>query len=673
MGRMEIAAGRFLRMSIGVICLVAEVVVAAEPDILARPPSHMTPQQRHELVEAFRRKNESDQRNLRAIGQAQGWKLRGILGGRPFELEAVRNGKVYADAADNRNAGISVAADKIQAAPFGLTGTNIIIGLWESAGVAMSNHQEYVGRVLQIDSDASSSHGTHVAGTLAASGVSNAAAGMAPGVILKTFNNSFDETEMALAGRAAPAETNVIELSNHSYSSYSGWESDFTPWRWYGLWPATESDNFGIYEDQTRDWDVIAYAAPFYLIFKSAGNNRDDAAPSNGQAFAYFSTTWKTSYYDSSTHPLADGWDNGGFDTITPKSNAKNIVTVGAVSDAVSGDSRSIASATMTTLSGWGPTDDGRVKPDLVANGQSLYSCDNGSTNDYATKSGTSMSSPNACGAAALLLELYRRLFGTYPLSSTIKGLLLHTADDLGNRGPDFVYGWGLVNVHAAADHLVAAYVNPDSLRVVEDALTATTNAAFTFVWRSNGPIRATLCWTDPPGPARTGLDNTNLALINDLDLRLCAPDGTVYYPWILDPTSPTNPATTGNNFRDNVEQVCITNPAVVGVWTAVVSVVAAITNGVQEFSLLLTGHDDDASPYVAFSTIAFDSPGLVLSWSSLTGQVYQLSRATHLLGPAPFTTVIAPITGAYLTTSYTDTTVAADSPLFYRIERRDD
>ena len=89
--------------------------------------------------------------------------------------------------------------------------------------------------------------------------------------------------------------------------------------RWVGLWPAAESDNFGLYETQTWEWDALAYAAPYHLAFKSAGNNRNDNAPTNGQAFTYYDSGWKTGVYDSAIHPLEDGWDNGGYDTVTPK------------------------------------------------------------------------------------------------------------------------------------------------------------------------------------------------------------------------------------------------------------------------------------------------------------------------------------------------------------------
>ena len=107
---------------------------------------------------------------------------------------------------------------------------------------------------------------------------------------------------------------------------------------------------------------------------------------------------------------------------------AKNVITVGAVNDAVSGGQRDPAAASMSSFSGWGPVDDGRVKPDLVANGVGLYSTDSGNDNDYRTMSGTSMASPNAAGTAALLVDLYRdRSGGSFPLAASLKALLIHS------------------------------------------------------------------------------------------------------------------------------------------------------------------------------------------------------------------------------------------------------
>ena len=137
---------------------------------------------------------------------------------------------------------------------------------------------------------------------------------------------------------------------------------------------------------------------------------------------------------------------------------SQNPSSLGSVSDAVpdpqqSGGPRTVAAARVSPFSSWGPTDDGRIKPDLAANGEDVFSSLSGSTDAYGSFSGTSMSGPNACGSASLLIELHGRLRpGQAMRASTLKGLLIQTADDIGVPGPDYQNGWGLLNVKKAAD-----------------------------------------------------------------------------------------------------------------------------------------------------------------------------------------------------------------------------
>lgn len=157
----------------------------------------------------------------------------------------------------------------------------------------------------------------------------------------------------------------------------------------------------------------------------------------------------------------------------------------------------------MSTFSSWGPTDDGRIKPDLVANGVSVYSSTASSDSSYdGTYSGTSMATPNAAGSAALLQQLYANTFGQRPRASLLKALLIHTADDLGNPGPDYKFGWGLINLKAAADIVLAHKATPSSPRIHENALTSTLKTTTTtFTWDGVSPIRATLSGPIPLGP----------------------------------------------------------------------------------------------------------------------------------------------------------------------------
>lgn len=89
-----------------------------------------------------------------------------------------------------------------------------------------------------------------------------------------------------------------------------------------------------------------------------------------------------------------------------------------------------------------GPTDDGRSKPDLVAPTNTLVA---GLTGRRSV-GGTSNAAPNAAGAAALLLVALRRR-GLDPTPAGIRSLLTSTALDLGEEGPDPLFGAGRVRV----------------------------------------------------------------------------------------------------------------------------------------------------------------------------------------------------------------------------------
>ncbi|MHC4475586.1 MAG: DUF4350 domain-containing protein [Planctomycetota bacterium] len=552
------------------------------------------PAVRTAFVEQLAQRSQAEKEQAWAIAQSQGWAPKAEIDGVLFELMAIRNGRVYMNTTNNENAAISTATDLVRnTAPYNVDGTGETVGIWDGGSV-LSTHQEFGARVSVMDGAASSYHSTHVGGTVGASGVVTAAMGMAPNVDIDSYNWTNDEAEMASRGMSFAGEPGTIQVSNHSYGTSAGWNWNYTPPRWYGTWGLgyREDELFGMYSDTTRWWDEICYNAPYYLPFKSAGNNRNDDAPSTGTTFAYYDGGWQTKSYDPATDPCDDGWDNGGYDTISHKGIAKNLMTVGAVDDAVLSGSRHLPSATMADFSGWGPTDDGRIKPDVVGNGVDLYSCDDDHNADYTSLDGTSMSTPNISGSAILLVEYYKMLFpGQYMRASTIKGLIIHTADDLGNPGPDYSFGWGLVDTQAAADVIAEQYDNPGTDIILEGLLNAANpDDSYTIDCNGSTPIRVTLCWTDPPASDSTALDDPAIKLINDLDLRIVGPGGSpTYYPYVLNPASPASNATTGDNVRDNVEQVYIDSPAA-GTYTVQVSHKASLTDGEQHYSLILSG-----------------------------------------------------------------------------------
>ncbi len=528
-----------------------------------------------------------------ALARRQGWSPRVERSGRVYELMAVRHGRLYVYETCNQSAAASAAVDLIRnIPPYEVNGAGQTVGVWD-AGAVRSTHQELTGRVSILNNVGVVDHSTHVAGTIGAMGFQIAAMGMAPSVHIDSYDWTADLAEMTSRAMAAPGETGKIQISSHSYVYATGWDNNSSPYRWYGTWGDRESEDFGQYGDLAHSWDQLCYDAPYYLPVNAAGNDRDDITPTAGAAFEYWADdNWHSKAYDPETDPYADNWDNGGYDTVNSIGTAKNVLTVGAVFDAYSGGLRDPSNAAMTVFSAWGPTDDGRVKPDLVASGMNVYSCTAGGNASYATYNGTSTATPVISGSAALLVEYYNRLFpGQYMRSCMLKGLIISSADDLGPSGPDYRNGWGLINAQAAAELLRLHQQTPNNHRLVDGVLTTSEpTQVYTYLGSSLRPLKITICWTDPPASPLTGLDNPSPRLVNDLDLRVSAPDGTtVYYPYVLDPASPASPASTGDNVRDNVEQVMIPSP-VTGIYTAQIACKGSLANGQQHYALLAGG-----------------------------------------------------------------------------------
>ncbi len=546
------------------------------------------PQDREIWVTKLRAQESRAYEEARKIADSEGMPTRETVDGRTFELAAIRNGRVYVRATRNRNAGISTGADLLHQAPHSLKGDSQRVAVWD-AGAVRASHREFTGRVNVVDPVGLHFHATHVAGTIGATGINASVVGMAPHAQIDSYDWNSDTAEMTANAMVISGESNKLQLSNHSYGFEAGWGENNT---WFGTWGSQESDNFGLYDFFARRLDELTYAAPYYLHFRAAGNDRNDDAPIPGTTITYFDGGSQTKPYDPVTDPFDDGWDNGGYDTIPLEANAKNIITVGAINDAVNGGARDPALATMTSFSSWGPSDDGRIKPDVVANGASLVSVSHSSDTGTLTLSGTSMACPNAMGTAALLVEHFGRRFpGQYMRASTIKGLLAHSADDIGPKGPDYRNGWGLVNGLAGVEHINRHAADTNAYRILEDSVTnSNTTRRYTFLWDRETPLRATICWTDPPGEEKNSLDNRSPSLVHDLDLRILGPGGEVFLPYVLDGTNPAALASMGDNDIDNVEQVVVSNPPSFGEYEVEVSVEGSLQEGEQVFSLLLNG-----------------------------------------------------------------------------------
>ena len=469
------------------------------------------------------------------------------------------------------------------------------IAIWDGDAV-LTSHIEFTGGRVEIKDNTTTTavHSTHVAGTMVAAGINPVARGMAYG-LPKLYAFNFDNDTPEMSANAAG-----LLISNHSYGALAGWylNTEVTPQRWefYGAPDANEDYKFGYYDAESAEWDKICYNAPYYLPVKSAGNNRAVYGPAEGATYYRFNA----SKVMSNAGPRLPGISsNDGYDNIATYGTAKNILTVGAVNQLTQGFYEP-ANIQMTSFSSWGPTDDGRIKPDLVADGIRVTSTSHVTNNSYTSLSGTSMSTPNVSGSLILLQELYyQQNQNNYMRSATLKALAIGTAAEAGIAdGPDYSYGWGLLNMEAAAKTILD---NRKKTIITEQVLSNDEQQDIEVTAAGDAPLKATVCWTDPEATAlvsTSALNNPAPRLMNDLDLR-ASNQQEIYQPWILDPANPSAAATRGDNTRDNIEQVLISNPTAGAVYRFKISHKATLKRGMQPYSIVITGTNGD----IQFST----------------------------------------------------------------------
>jgi len=508
------------------------------------------------------------------------------------------------------------------------------LAIWDG-GAILFNHQELNGRIVPKDTATTIVyHATHVAGTMIASGINAEAKGMAwgaPNLLVYDFNDDIPE----IAGAAG----NLL-LSNHSYGYQAGWVRGDNGWEWLGVIGENEDYKFGIYDEITHNWDAICYQAPYYLPVVACGNSRTQNGPAVGDPYY--------GYPDIQTLPVLIGnrpegiSSNNSYDIISMPATAKNILSVGAVFKRLAG-SNLPSDIKISNFSSWGPTDDGRIKPDIVGQGVAVLSASNISTIAYGTSNGTSMACPNVSGSLLLLQQYYSNINqGKFMLAATLKGLALHTTDEAGAAlGPDYMYGWGLLNTERAATTIKN---NGSSSLIIEKNLNQ--GETYTQNFKSSGlePLKVTVCWTDPAGiitPDGT-LNNRTPKLVNDLDIKL-QNDSTTFFPWILNPLTPAMAATTGNNMVDNVEQIVNYNPKENESFTINVSHKGQILNGNQNFSLIISGIEVntlDFSVYpipakdkINLSMYSVDKQNITFSISNLIGEKLYQKTINNVIG----------------------------------------
>ena len=454
-----------------------------------------------------------------------------------------------------------IGVNTVNAAPYSLDGSGIDVLVYD--GGQVGSHVDF-GTRLTIgagDSSGVAEHATHVAGTVGGSGANSASQGgsalqwrgMAPGVDIISYGYEWDSTGMAFYDNPGDIELDWARGKNS-----------------YGADLGTASLTSNIYINYWSTWcDRMGnYGTTAVLVDQMARGGNSVV----GIGIKYISL-WCNGNERGSLHSCDT------YRTISPPAGAKNPIHVGA---------SNTNNNTMTTFSSWGPTDDGRIKPTIVAGGcQSIgdggiTSTDNNPANDYTVMCGCSMSTPAVAGGVALMLQHYRDVYNTsgtfWP--STAKGILIQTADDFGNPGPDYQWGYGQVDIHAAVDLISRKAFRQESIASGEVDV-------YYFIVPDNAtPATVSLAWDDYEATF-----NADPTLINNLDLELVAPDGTIWRPWVLDPANPANTATRGTDNRNNQEQVQVfaADEDIVGTWLVRVKG-TTVPQGPQDYSLVCEG-----------------------------------------------------------------------------------
>jgi len=512
---------------------------------------------------------------------------------------------------NNRDAADTVNAEHLH--PGGslgleLTGAGYTVGIWDG-GWVRTTHQEFAidsaTRVTIKDGGVEwGNHATHVAGTIGAAGVVGLSLGMAPEVNIWSYDWVGDTVEMADAAGS-------IVASNHSYSFTRGWtfvyaeEEDEAPngEGYYGQWYANRYDGpedlaMGKYTVDSQALDAVLHDNPSLLSVWSAGNER-------GEDYGYLNTHyltyleggeyngwyWVPTEHEEFPAPDGDGDVDGGYDCLSELQTSKNTMVVGAVHDVID-DPYARINVSVTSYSSWGPVDDGRIKPDVVANGQALFSAHALADGAYSIMSGTSMAVPSVVGTSVLLVEHFENSFGSLPRAATTKGIIAHTAFDAGNAGPDYAYGWGLLDAKAAAEFITSAAASDEIDRIIEGQYAGVEQTFEVYLGRS-GIMRCTLSWTDPEAELPVGyeLDDPTVLLVNDLNIWVTGGEGD-YLSWTLDPADPSAPAARMGNHVDNLEQVFFRGPA--GWYT--VHVGHSGPDFTQDYTLLITSTPEPAT-----------------------------------------------------------------------------
>jgi hypothetical protein len=223
-----------------------------------------------------------------------------------------------------------------------------------------------------------------------------------------------------------------------------------------------------------------------------------------------------------------------------------------------------------------------------------------------------------------LIQEYQEQMEGSFMRAATLKGLVLHTADDVDAPGPDYKMGWGVINSKSA----VEAIANKGFSSIIsEETLTEGETKTYKVVANGTEPLSASISWTDPAtGAVNSGtLNDMSAALINDLDIRIIK-DGKTFLPWKLNAAKADAPAVNADNRVDPFEKIDIQNAK--GDYTITVTHKNTLSQGPQNFSIIVTGIALTDCVLVTPEDVELttsDETGITLNWTANTEALFQI------------------------------------------------